>query len=281
MVSRPWPSRRNGHCICQNLTWRSTSLPSVAGRCAIKPRSAGHLYVRHLQSMDLSPLRVVSAITSPLKWLYNLVADQTRIRVLTPSGNNWDWKSIPVHDDGTNAGILMFGVTTESQREIEITRIEVHYAAPLQLLDPGSRGFFVGAGTLDSELPFCMRWDGSIDARHDVQQAFALIARFPNRSQDHAVRFSIHARRRHSSIGGFLGWGRVRVTSIDHRIRLVSQPVLGLPVPPRCSMTTPQPFIIEGSITASTKPGEEASVVVHARDANGSVSSQNVRIPDA
>jgi len=23
------------------LTWRSTSLPSVAGRCAIKPRSAG------------------------------------------------------------------------------------------------------------------------------------------------------------------------------------------------------------------------------------------------
>ena len=28
------------------LTWRSTSLPSVAGRCAIKPRSAGHLHVR-------------------------------------------------------------------------------------------------------------------------------------------------------------------------------------------------------------------------------------------
>ena len=28
------------------LTWRSTSLPSVAGRCAIKPRSAGQLHVR-------------------------------------------------------------------------------------------------------------------------------------------------------------------------------------------------------------------------------------------
>jgi transposase InsO family protein len=31
-----WKTKNRG-----NLTWRSTSLPSVAGRCAIKPRSAG------------------------------------------------------------------------------------------------------------------------------------------------------------------------------------------------------------------------------------------------
>ena len=31
----------------EHITWRSTSLSSVAGRCAIKPRSAGKLYVGH------------------------------------------------------------------------------------------------------------------------------------------------------------------------------------------------------------------------------------------
>ncbi len=36
-----------------DLTWRSTSLPSVAGRCAIRPRSAGHLYVKRRKQITV------------------------------------------------------------------------------------------------------------------------------------------------------------------------------------------------------------------------------------
>lgn len=231
--------------------------------------------------MALSLLKVIGAITSPLKWLYNLVVDQTRIRVVVPEAEKWECKSIPVYDSGSNAGILMLAVTTLSRREVEITRIEVHYAAPLQLLDPGNRGFFTGAGTLDSELSFSMSWSGSIDVRNDVQQAFALVAKLPNSVQDYPIRLLIHARRRHSSIGGFLAHGRVRVTYVNHRIRLVSQPLLGLPVPPLCSMTTSQPFLIEGSVMASVKPGGIISATVHTRDADGSVSSESIQFTDA
>jgi hypothetical protein len=41
------------------LTWRSTPLPPVAGRCAMKPRSAGHLYVsaiHYLVMLSLLPI---------------------------------------------------------------------------------------------------------------------------------------------------------------------------------------------------------------------------------
>ena len=44
------------------LTHRSTSLPSVAGRCAMRPRSAGQLYVGHLNDSpsSLRPIPVIS-----------------------------------------------------------------------------------------------------------------------------------------------------------------------------------------------------------------------------
>src|SRR5712692_11709663 len=163
--------------------------------------------------MDPTVLKVLGAITSPAKWLFQLCTDQTRIEVVLSHGEQCSSDSIPVQNTGDNTGLLMFGVTTRAKQQVEISRVEVQYAAPLQLVDPGHRGFFVGGGTLDSELPFCVGWDGSAAVRSDVQQAFALTARFPNRAQEGRLRISIHARRQHSAIGGFVSQGRLQVST--------------------------------------------------------------------
>lgn len=223
--------------------------------------------------MDLSFLKMLGAAVAPVKWLYRLCVDQTRIEIAAPHVANWPKQSLPVQDDGSGGGQLLFSVTTRSKLQVEITRIEVAYAAPLQLLDPGNRGFFVGSGTLDRELPFCMCWEGRAVVRSDLQQAFALTARFPDRVHEQLVRISVHARRRCSTIDGFVAEGRLRVTTIEYRARPTSEPVLGLLVPPKCELTTPQPFLIGGSVTMSGGPGP---VVVHERLSDGTVSSKQV-----
>lgn len=226
--------------------------------------------------MDLPFLKMLGAAVAPVKWLYRLCVDQTRIEIATPHVANWPRQSLPVQDDGSGCGQLLFSVTTRSKLPVEITRIEVTYAAPLQLLDPGTPGFFVGSDTLDRELPFCMSWEGRAVVRSDLQQAFALTARFPDRVHEQLIRISVHARRQHSTIGGFVAEGRPRVTTIEYRARPTSEPILGLLVPPKGMLTTLQPFLIEGAMTASGGPGP---VVVHERLSDGTVSSKRVDLP--
>ena len=56
---------------CWAHTRRSTSLPSVAGRCAMKPRSAGHLYVEAVEKphlMGISGRRNGAEDSAPLSF---------------------------------------------------------------------------------------------------------------------------------------------------------------------------------------------------------------------
>jgi len=225
--------------------------------------------------------KVINAVFSSLKWLYSLCLDRTRIVVLFPRAANWSWDSVPVSNAGNDTGLFMFSITTRSKKSVEVVRVEVHYAAPLQLHDPDSRGFFVGSGTLDQDLPFSMYWAGSAVIRRDVQQAFALTAQFPNRTQDQHIRISIYARRQHTIIGGFVTQGRVHASTKEYRTRLISQPLIGFRIPPLCSLTTPQPFLIERGGTVSTEPGKSGSILVHERDSNGTVSSTPIELPRA
>lgn len=230
--------------------------------------------------MDLSFFffKVIGMLMSPAKWLYGLCVDQTRIAILTPSTKDCATGSFPVENDGSGAGLLLFGVTTQSKKPVEIIRVEIDYAAPLQLLDPGKRGFFAASGTFDTELPFRMFWDGSAIIRSDLQQGFALTACFPNSSHEQCIRVSVYARRKHTAIGGFLAHGRTRVTTKIYPVRLAAEPVLGMVLPPKCSFTTPQPFLIESAAKASGGPG---LLMVHERMSDGTVSSKNVDLPGA
>ncbi len=63
-----------------------------------------------------------------------------------------------------------------------------------------------------------------------------------------------------------------------HSLVDVAQKASGLtrcstPVPPKCGLSTPQPFLIEGAMTASDGPG---SVMVNERMSDGTVSSNRV-----
>lgn len=248
-------------------------------KTAFRP-STSKLGVGHrLPAMvDLPSLKSLESLVSPAKWLHRLYVDQTRIEISIPHAEGWSGETIPVNDGATGTGLLLFGLTTRSRHPVEITRVEVDYAAPLQLFDPGNRGFFVGGGTLDTNLPFCMTWEGTVIVRVDVQQAFALHARFPNRVSAQRLRIYVHARRKHTQLGGFLGQGRIHVTTKEYQVRATSDRVLGLRVPPKTGFTSPQPFLIENQVIGS---GRDISVLVHERMFDGTVSSRHVRQSDA
>ena len=226
--------------------------------------------------MNLLSLKALQSLASPARWLYRLYVDQTRIQISIPDAEGWCGETIPVADGGSSASLLLFGITTESKRPVEVTRVEVDYAAPMQLFDPGNRGFFIGSGTLDPSFPFCMSWEGSVTVQTGVQQAFALNARFPNPIYEQRLRISIHARRQHTYLGGFLGQGRTRITTKEYRARATSKRVLGLRVPPKTALTSPQPFLIESQVIGS---GQDISLTIHERMSDGTVSTQHVGRP--
>ncbi len=228
--------------------------------------------------MDLPILKLLGAAIAPFKWFYALCVDPTRIKIVVPhcaAGCHSD--SLPVHDDGHRAGLLLFAIATRSKHPVEITRVEANFHGPLQLLDPGGGGFFKTSGSLDLDFPFQVFWDGTASIRRDVQQAFALIARFPGGTNEYPVCITVHARRLRSGMGGFRVHGRLRVTTRRYRVALTSEDVQGLPVPPKSSQTTPQPFFIESAFTAYGGPG---SVVAHEILTDGTTSSKHVDLPD-
>ncbi len=229
--------------------------------------------------MDLPILNLLGSAISPFKWFYALCVDQTRIKIVVPhcaaDGHN---DSLPVHDDGKRAGLLLFAIATRSKHPVEITRVEVNFHGPLQLLDPGGRGFFKPSGMLDLDFPFQVFWDGTTSIRRDAQQAFALLARYPGGTNEYSICIAVHALRLRSGIGGFRIRGRPRVTTRRYRVALTSEHVQGLPVPPKCSLTSPQPFLIESAMMACGGPG---SVAVHEILADGATSSKHIDLPDA
>lgn len=224
--------------------------------------------------LQLSVLKVLGWVFGFGKWLLGLCLDQTRIKVLTESAPRWPKQSLPIQDDGTGGGLLIFVVTSASKRPVEIIRIEVDYAAPLQLIDPGNRGFFSGSLTQDFRLPFRMYWEGNAEVSHNLQQRFGLVSRSPYPEREQPVRISVYARRKHQSFGGFLRVGRLRVTSVEFRAQVTSTP-LYIALPPNCALSSPQPFLIESAMSA-LGPG---FLIVHEALADGSTSSTPIVLP--
>jgi hypothetical protein len=165
---------------------------------------------------------------------------------------------------------------TASSKPVEITRVEVDYAAPLQLRDPEHRGFLGTGSALDPKHPFRIFWKGSEITRAGIIQMFALIATFPDGCHEHQITISVHARRQHSPVGGFLSYGRMHLTVVHRSLELVSEPLRGFALHPGWSATSAQPFLIEQSFTASG-PGQ--SVIVHELLKDGTASSKQIKLP--
>jgi hypothetical protein len=145
--------------------------------------------------MAATLVRLVTSALKPAQWLYQLFVDQTQIEFIAPEAPKCQKTHLPIHDNGTGEGLLWFGITTRSKHQVAITGVEVDYAAPLQILDPGQRGFFTASGSQDAVFPFRLSWRGTALVRRDIQQAFAILVRFTGDVRERLVRITTYARR--------------------------------------------------------------------------------------
>ena len=227
--------------------------------------------------MDFSSAGLIGLALRPIGWLYAFYTDQTDIDILG-QGDVRGSQVLPVDHLGNCAGILLFGVTTRAKGLVEIVRVQLDFASHLRLSDPDGRGFFDATMSAESELPFRLSWTGCADIRIGLIQAFALAAEFKNANAEYPVQLTVHARRVRRDAGGFERRSRTRVTAARHLVSLVNDPTGGLAVPPGFSLTSPQPFLVEGPVTASGPMG--SSFLVHELMKNGETVSRSVGLAD-
>ena len=168
----------------------------------------------------------------------------------------------------------MFVVGTESKKPVDVVRIEIEFAAPLQVLDPDKRGFFCVETSLNKTYPFRVFSEDSFIIQNNQSCVFALNAIFPETSKEQDVIFCVHARRRHSSFGGYLSFGRTQVTRIRKKIHLTSEFVRGINIPPKSGIYVIQPFLAERGVSGA---GKEISVKVNECFKDGSVATNHIR----
>lgn len=175
-----------------------------------------------------------------------------------------------IYENNNAEGNLLFAISTASECPIELLKVEIEYSAPLQLYDPKKMGFFQYGNSNDDELPFSIYCEDVYQINPKVIHAFALTARFPSGSRELPVRILVHARIRASSKGGFDSHGRTQITRFFYRVALSDKPLLGLPLPPQYTLTSPQPFVVQ---SAKYWSGDSISCLIHEQMEDGTASS--------
>lgn len=223
-------------------------------------------------------IKLLELFKTPAMWLYALVVDQTRIELSGQYSNMLhDINSLPVSGSHMKDGGLQFAISTRSQCPIEIIKVAVDYSAPLQLLDPMKMGFFQTEMSNNEDLPFRIFCKGNFRLHSKLRHYFALTVQFPPGVRELPVCISVHARTFSSSVGGFESYGRTHITKNYYRIVLTEHPLLGLVVPPKHSITSPQPFLIQSALYASGE-ADLSSILIHEQMADGTVSSKLVEV---
>jgi hypothetical protein len=208
----------------------------------------------------------------PARWFYTLVTDQTKIDICGKHSDNTPKKTLFVENDSTDMGVLVFGIATRSRHSIEILKIAIDYSPPLQLLDPKKMGFFQAGCSSDESFPFRLLSEQGFQLHSMLMHVFALIAQFPPGVRELPVRISVYARTLRVSVSGFESVGRTQITRNLYRVVLADNRLLGMQVPPKHSLTTIQPFLIQAGLTASGY-GVGSSALVHEKFNDDAVSS--------
>ncbi len=222
--------------------------------------------------MGISLIRLVGLLNAPAQWLYTLVTDRTKIDFCGKHSDSTQKNALLVENDSTDMGVLIFGITTRSRHSVEILKIAIDYAAPLQLLDPKKMGFFQAGGSGDERFPFRLLSEQGFQLHSMLMHVFALIAQFPPGVRELPVRISVYARTLRISVSGFESPGRIQITSKLYRIVLADNRLLGINVSPHLSLTTIQPFLIQAGLTASGY-GLAGSALVREQFNDGTISS--------
>jgi len=227
--------------------------------------------------MEILSLKLLDPIKSSVRWLYLLVTDQTKIEVAGQCSSTQPPRALLVQTNKKGDGLLLFGITTKSRRPVELTKLTIDYSTPLQLKNPDGVAYFTMASSNDETFPFRLCWEGSIELQNKHIHAFALTTRIPTISQL-PIRITTHARVHNSYIGGFVGNGRMQVSSSVYRIISTGEILSGLEIPPKFSLTSSQPFLIQSAATASNNSNSTSSVLIHEQFADGTASSKIIDI---
>ncbi|TAK60814.1 hypothetical protein [Methylobacter sp.] len=224
--------------------------------------------------MEIIVSKLISPAFTIIKSVCKLLLDKTSINVSGTEIIDPAKATLYIADQGNNAGLFMFVVGTRSKKPVEVVRIEMEFAAPLQVLDPDKRGFFCVETSLNKTYPFRIFSESSFTIQNDQSSVFALNVIFPETSKEQDVIFCVHAQRKHSSFGGYLTFGRTQVTSIRKKIYLTSEFIRGFEIPPESGISTIQPFLAERGLSGASK---EISVTVHEYFKDGSVATNRIR----
>ncbi|SRR5258706_1549915 len=228
--------------------------------------------------MGISLIKMAGLLKTPVRWLYSLVAHQTKIELHGKHAVDTQPNALLVENDSTGMGMLVFGITTRSRHSIELLKIEIDYLVPLQLLDPKKMGFFQAVGSNDRNFPFRLYSEQRCQLRSKLIHVFALISQFPPGVCEFPVRITVYARTLRLSGDGFEFVGRTQITRKLYRIILADNGLLGIEIPPMHSLTTIQPFLIQCGLTASGY-GVHSSALAHEKLNDRTVSSKSVALP--
>ena len=129
--------------------------------------------------MGISLINIAQFIKRPAQWVHARMTDRTRLDIYGKYPDKTQRDSLFVENDTTDMGLLVFGIATRSRNAIEILKIAIDYAIPLQLMDPKKMGFFQAKGSGDETFPFRLVSEQRFQLRPMLMHTFALIAQFP------------------------------------------------------------------------------------------------------
>jgi hypothetical protein len=225
-------------------------------------------------NMEIKIIKLIGLMSSIIKSLVNVIIDRTKIDITGKEILYQDNDALYIKRDHENKGLLIFGISTKIKKPVDVVRVEIEFAAPLQLLDPDDRGFFHLEHSLNKDYPFRVISENRFTTNSSISYLFALNAIFPEEIDKQKIIFSVYAQRRHSSFFGYLSFGKTQTTRISKDIHLTSEFVKGIKVLPNCVVTTIQPFLAERGFSGA---GKEVSAIVHESFKDGTVTTKIIK----
>ncbi len=223
----------------------------------------------------ISEFKILKVLFNPIKWVYELFADQTEIRIIlrAPIGGQSEGKLI-IEDGGDNSGRLFFGVVSECETTVIVTKITLDYDSSLQLSGLAEGEFIYSANPLNPDKPFRCEWNGEAPVNTSIMQAFGLMAK-SQETRCNAIIITVYAHKERLSLfGEFSIRGRNQFSSNEVDVHFAKDSELFFTLPPGKSLATPLTSLAQ----SGCRVGGPGTVRIHEMLDNGETNSKTVHL---
>ena len=111
-----------------------------------------------------------------------------------------------------------------------------------------------------------------------LTQLFAVNVKSAERSEQYDLVLSVRARSLRKSVDGFSTPGRSKLSTFPISAGIAEAGYMGVQIPPKAAITTPQPFLIEAAFQVAIEPGKVGEVQIHEVNKDGSTASSKREI---